>query len=111
LLADQLGGNAWDDPGHIWYTTLQRLSVKSQFQDCANISYQVAGELFGGGSKQQKAVKTAWSEVGLTVQEARGVPARPPSTRAASANGEMAELKKLVQKLARDLEKVKAALG
>lgn len=67
LLARELGGNAWDDAGNIWYTSLLRLWPTAQFADCANITFQAAGELFGPGSRQQVAVRDAWSEVGIEV--------------------------------------------
>jgi Zn-dependent metalloprotease len=67
LVAQQLGGHAWGDPGRIWYETLVRLWPTAQFQDCANVSYDVAAECFGTGSPQQQAVAEAWSEVGLPV--------------------------------------------
>ena len=68
VTAVQLGGNAWERAGRIWYVTLKdRLSATSNFQDCANLTYQVAGELYGAGSIEQQAVQKGWSEVGLTV--------------------------------------------
>ncbi len=67
LVATQLGGYAWDDPGTIWYKTLLQLWPEAQFADCANVSIQVAGAQFGTGSAQQQAVKNAWDQVGVTV--------------------------------------------
>jgi Zn-dependent metalloprotease len=77
ITAVELGGNAWERAGQIWYVTLKdKLTADSKFQDCANLTYQVAGELFGAGSIEQQAVKKGWADVGLTV--AGGGPPPPP---------------------------------
>jgi Zn-dependent metalloprotease len=65
LVAKALGGNAWDVAGRIWYETLLQLNANSQFQDCAQISIQVAGARYGAQAK--KAVKAAWKKVGINV--------------------------------------------
>lgn len=66
VTAMELGGNAWTKAGQIWYVTLRdRLQANSKFQDCANLTYQVAGELFGAGSIEQQAVQKGWTAVGL----------------------------------------------
>lgn len=67
LVATTLGGNAWEQAGAIWYQSLQQLSSTAQFQDCADITAQVAGAKFGTGSKQQNAVIAAWDEVGIKI--------------------------------------------
>jgi hypothetical protein len=54
-----------DKAGKIWYEALLKLKPKSQFQDAATATYQVAGNLYGNNSAEQKAVKTAWEIVGL----------------------------------------------
>jgi Zn-dependent metalloprotease len=66
-LAIALGGNAWEEAGAIWYQSLQQLSANSEFQDCADITSQVAATKFGTGSKQQKAVIAAWKNVGINI--------------------------------------------
>jgi Zn-dependent metalloprotease len=77
VTALELGGFAWERAGHIWYVTLKdRLTATSRFQDCANLTYQVAGELYGAGSIEQQAVKKGWDAVGLTV--GTGTPPPPP---------------------------------
>ena len=76
ITAVELGGFAWERAGRIWYVTLRdKLSATSKFQDCANLTYQVAGELYGAGSIEQQAVKKGWQEVGLPVD---GTPPPPP---------------------------------
>lgn len=68
VVATELGGTAWERAGKIWYVTLKdKLSANSNFQNCADLTYQAAGELFGAGSIEQQAVQKGWSEVGLTV--------------------------------------------
>jgi Zn-dependent metalloprotease len=67
ITAIELGGFAWEKAGQIWYVTLKdKLDANSKFQDCVNLTYQTAGELFGAGSLEQQAVKKGWAEVGLT---------------------------------------------
>jgi Zn-dependent metalloprotease len=76
ITAVELGGFAWERAGRIWYVTLRdKLSASSKFQDCANLTFQVAGELYGAGSIEQQAVKKGWQEVGLPVD---GTPPPPP---------------------------------
>jgi Zn-dependent metalloprotease len=68
VTAVELGGNAWEKAGQIWYVTLKdKLSANANFQDCADLTYQAAGELFGAGSIEQQAVQKGWAEVGLAV--------------------------------------------
>ena len=68
LAATEIGGYAWDVPGPIWYGTLKtRLWPQSGFQDFANGTVAVAGEMFGIGGSVQIAVASAWSRVGLHV--------------------------------------------
>ena len=64
--AIRIGGNAWEKTGRIWYITLRdRLRSNSQFQDCANLTFAVAKELYGVGGTEQKAIKDAWDVVGI----------------------------------------------
>ena len=66
--AMELGGFAWERAGQIWYVTLRdKLDANSKFQDCANLTYQTAAELFGAGSIEQQAVQKGWAAAGLTV--------------------------------------------
>jgi Zn-dependent metalloprotease len=68
ITAVELGGFAWQKAGQVWYVTLKdKLTATSKFQDCANLTYQTAGQLFGAGSIEQQAVKKGWAEVGLNV--------------------------------------------
>ena len=56
-------------------TTHSRLAEPMR-QDCADLTYQTAAELFGAGSIEQQAVKKGWADVGLTV----GGTTPPPDT-------------------------------
>lgn len=73
LTAMELGGHAWEKAGRIWYITLRdKLGANSQFLDCARLTYQTAGELFGANSLEQQAVSKGWDGVGLSVEPAPG---------------------------------------
>jgi Zn-dependent metalloprotease len=73
LLATNLGGQAWEVAGQIWYDTLQVVRADADFKAFAGASHQVAGQRFGSGGKEQKAVEDAWDAVGVAV----GQPAQP----------------------------------
>ena len=78
VTATQIGGNAWDKAGQIWYITLRdKLTSNSNFQDCANLTYQTAADLFGDGGLEQQAVKAGWAAVGIDITSTGGTP--PPS--------------------------------
>ncbi len=73
FVATEIGGKAWEKAGQIWYVTLRdKLTSSSNFQDCANLTYQTAAELFGAGSLEQQAVLKGWSEVGIDATGAGG---------------------------------------
>lgn len=56
-----------DKAGQIWYKALLKLNPNSQFRDAAMSTYQVAGTLYGNDSTEQRAVKTAWEMVGISL--------------------------------------------
>ncbi|HSG45552.1 MAG TPA: M4 family metallopeptidase [Anaerolineales bacterium] len=77
--AMELGGYAWEKAGQIWYVTLRdKLSANSKFQDCANLTYVTAAELFGEGSIEQMAVKNGWAKVGITADSTTPPPPTEP---------------------------------
>jgi Zn-dependent metalloprotease len=79
VVATELGGYAWAKAGQIWYVTLKnKLTSNSKFQDCANLTFQTAAELFGAGSLEQQAVKNGWATVGISVDGGTTTP--PPSS-------------------------------
>jgi len=82
VAAVEIGGFAWEKAGQIWYVTLRdKLRDKSDFQQCAAYTFQVAGDNFGVGSLEQQAVKKGWMEVGIDVAVAPPppTPTPPPS--------------------------------
>jgi Zn-dependent metalloprotease len=66
LAAMEMGGYAWEKAGKIWYVALRdHLRRNSGFKRAANVTIQVAAELFGSGSGEHKAVQNAWKAVGV----------------------------------------------
>lgn len=63
LVAQSLGGPAWETAGQIWYAAMLQLSRTSSFADMAKVTAQIAGDRFGAAPR--KAVKAAWRAVGL----------------------------------------------
>jgi len=79
IIATQIGGKAWEKAGQIWYVTLRdKLKATSNFQDCANLTYQTAADIFGAGSLEQQAVQKGWSEVGIDATGTGGGTTPPP---------------------------------
>ncbi|MDH3291008.1 MAG: M4 family metallopeptidase [Gemmatimonadota bacterium] len=80
VVATEIGGNAWEKAGLIWYQTLigGRLSSQAEFQAAADLTYQIAGELYSANSLEQQAVRTGWRAVGITVGGATPPPEPPP---------------------------------
>jgi len=65
-LAVSIGGNAWKSAGSIWYAALtEKLGASATFAKFAGMTFEVAGNLFGARSKELKAVKDAWADVGI----------------------------------------------
>jgi Zn-dependent metalloprotease len=68
LTAIDLGGFAWERAGRIWYDTLVGdLSATADFSVFATSTIAAATARFGGGSAEQRAVRSAWNTVGVTV--------------------------------------------
>jgi Zn-dependent metalloprotease len=66
LLAQYLGGNAWEKAGHIWYNAMQTINnPQATFSDWAEETIEQARTLYGVGSKEQVFTKRAWKLVGL----------------------------------------------
>jgi Zn-dependent metalloprotease len=80
VVATELGGYAWEKAGNIWYVTLRdKLGSNSNFQNCADLTFATAADLYGAGSIEQMAVKTGWAEVGITVADGSTPPPPPPT--------------------------------
>jgi len=65
LTATSLGGHAWERAGRIWYDTMRNSKIRptTGFRRFARVTVEVAGQLFGAGGTEQKAVQDAWLEV------------------------------------------------
>ncbi|WP_235835526.1 MULTISPECIES: M4 family metallopeptidase [Arthrobacter] len=65
VLALELGGNAWESAGQIWYNTLSSGSLPATctFTRFAKATVASAVELFGAGSPEHDAVLKAWETV------------------------------------------------
>ncbi|MFL5339716.1 MAG: M4 family metallopeptidase [Gemmataceae bacterium] len=111
LVATQIGGHAWDHAGHIWYTALKQLSEQSQFQDCANITTQVASSLYGTNSAEHKAVKDAWAQVGLPVDQPTPEATRRKPAKGKAADADGVALKKQLERVVQELKKTIDLLG
>lgn len=68
LVADALGGNAWESPGQIWYDALtsQTLPSSADFSAFARATETAAATRFGTESAEKNAVSAAWRTVGVT---------------------------------------------
>ena len=68
-VASELDGYAWEHAGMIWYRALRdKLQPGASFVECAQATFQVAGELFGAGSREQQAVERGWATVGVSLE-------------------------------------------
>lgn len=69
LVADAIGGFAWEKAGRIWYDTLRdsHLRPSAGFLSFARLTILNAGRLYGEGTSEQKAVRAAWQAVGVKV--------------------------------------------
>ncbi|MDJ0456290.1 M4 family metallopeptidase [Arthrobacter sp. NQ7] len=69
LVAEAVGGYAWDTPGRIWYETLTNGSLPpaATFAVFARATARAATDLFGAGSTEHDAVVRAWETVKVKV--------------------------------------------
>ena len=68
LAAVAIGGNTWSVLGQVWYQTLKaRLQPDAQFRDFAHATVATAGDLYTPGGTVQRAIASAWANVGLNV--------------------------------------------
>jgi Zn-dependent metalloprotease len=66
LAATAVGGRAWERVGHVWYLALvDELKPTSTFAECARKTAALAARVYGEGSREAKAVTSAWSKVGV----------------------------------------------
>ncbi len=80
VTALEIGGYAWEKAGNIWYIALRdKLTATSNFQDAADLTYQVAGQLYGAGGAEQLAVQKGWTAVGIVPRETTPPPTPTPT--------------------------------
>jgi len=73
LVADAMGGYAWEAPGQIWYDTLTGpdLTATTTFAGFARATETAAIARYGQGSPEHEAVRVGWDGVGLTLEPVR----------------------------------------
>ncbi|MFI1399865.1 M4 family metallopeptidase [Streptomyces sp. NPDC020681] len=66
LVAEQLGGKAWERAGQVWFDVLTggELAVDADFASFARLTVAAARTRFGDGDEQEAVLK-AWSQVGV----------------------------------------------
>lgn len=68
LLAQYLGGFAWEKAGKIWHEALQRIqNPMATFADWADITVDVARDAYGANSLEMMYTRRAWKLVGIDV--------------------------------------------
>ncbi|MFZ3570654.1 M4 family metallopeptidase [Streptomyces sp. BH097] len=69
ILAESLGGHAWERAGQIWFDTLTGGELKQDclFADFAKATVKAAQARYGGGEEYQSVLK-AWEQVGVPTQ-------------------------------------------
>ena len=70
LAAVEIGGNAWEKAGLVWYDTITggALAPDSDFSDFATATVGAAAARYGGESPERAAVLAAWDAVGIAVR-------------------------------------------
>lgn len=65
VVADALGGFAWEAPGAIWFAALRdrRLAADADFRQFADITLRHAREMYGPNSDEAHAVRNGWEAV------------------------------------------------
>ena len=67
LVAQTLGGHAWEDAGAIWYAAITGdIKADCDFATFARLTHEAAVTEFGAESAQATAVAAAWTSVGVT---------------------------------------------
>ena len=70
LAATNIGGNAWEKAGLVWYDTVcdeKALKPTANFLQFANRTAANAAARFGSASTERKAIIDAWNQVGIKV--------------------------------------------
>ena len=71
LAATAIGGKSWEAPGRIWFEALKQSQATTDFAAFAQKTFVVASTAFGPTSAQAKAVRAAWSAVGVKIAASR----------------------------------------
>jgi hypothetical protein len=73
-LATDLGGDAWEAAGPIWYDALvdPRMTPKPDFAAFAALTLEAAEARFGAGAAEQAAVVASWEAVGVSPRSPAG---------------------------------------
>lgn len=74
LVADALGGYAWERAGRIWYDTITAGSVAADadFAAFARATGDAAAARYGEGSAEVDAVRAGWAGVGVEIDDGTG---------------------------------------
>ena len=82
LAASALGGNAWEVAGQVWFDVLTggRLAATADFATFARLTVAAAESRYAAGSRQARAIQTAWEQVGVLEVEGSGGDTRGPRT-------------------------------
>lgn len=68
LLAQYLGGFAWEKAGQIWYDTMQAINnPMATFAEWADKTVEMARNRFGEGSIEMVMTRRAWKLIGINV--------------------------------------------
>ena len=68
LLAQFLGGFAWEKAGHVWYDALQEINnPHATFAHWADETVEAARKRFGAGSLEEHFTRHAWKLVGIAL--------------------------------------------
>ncbi|WP_395106996.1 M4 family metallopeptidase [Actinomadura sp. SCN-SB] len=67
LAATAIGGHSWEKAGRVWYDTLTggKISATTDFAGFAAATVATATELYGGESAETRAIRDAWTGVGV----------------------------------------------
>jgi Zn-dependent metalloprotease len=102
LVATNIGGNAWQTPGHIWYESLKASNPTTDFSDFAQTTVSKAAQLYGVDA--QGAVQDAWEQVGIRVKGLLPRPTAPTGEGSLEAlQNQLVELSAGVKALAEEV--------
>jgi Zn-dependent metalloprotease len=76
LAATAIGGKSWEAAGRIWYESLRESEPETDFAAFASKTFLYASNHYGAKSAEAKAVKAAWTGVGVAVGVKVAKPAR-----------------------------------